>query len=56
MIYYSTSKTYPKKLGQAADEIFRVAAWTYSELATSLKVWDGQVDAEKLAQRSSVAA
>jgi hypothetical protein len=26
MIYYSISKTYPKKLGQAADEIFRVAA------------------------------
>jgi len=26
MIYYPISKTYPKKLGQAADEIFRVAA------------------------------
>jgi hypothetical protein len=26
MIYYSISKIYPKKLGQAADEIFRVAA------------------------------
>ena len=26
MIYYSISKTYPKKLTQAADEIFRVAA------------------------------
>jgi len=26
MIYYLISKTYPKKLGQAADEIFRVAA------------------------------
>jgi hypothetical protein len=28
MIYCRISKTYPKKLGQAADEIFRVAAWT----------------------------
>jgi hypothetical protein len=26
MIYYQISKTYPNKLGQAADEIFRVAA------------------------------
>jgi hypothetical protein len=26
MIYYSISKIHPKKLGQAADEIFRVAA------------------------------
>jgi hypothetical protein len=26
MIYYPISKIYPKKLGQAADEIFRVAA------------------------------
>jgi hypothetical protein len=26
MIHYAISKTYPKKLGQAADEIFRVAA------------------------------
>jgi hypothetical protein len=26
MIYYQTSKIYSKKLGQAADEIFRVAA------------------------------
>jgi hypothetical protein len=26
MIYYAISKTYPKKLGQAVDEIFRVAA------------------------------
>jgi hypothetical protein len=56
MIYYAISKIHPQKLGQAADEIFRVAAWTCSELATSLKVWDGQVDAEKLAQRSSVVA
>jgi len=37
MVYYAISKTYPKKLGQAADEIFRVAAWTRSELAVSLK-------------------
>jgi hypothetical protein len=35
MIHYQISKTYPKKLGQAADEIFRVAAWTRSELAVS---------------------
>jgi hypothetical protein len=56
MIYYSNSKIYPKKLGQAADEIFRVAAWTRSELAVSLRHWNGQVDAEKLAQRSSVVA
>jgi hypothetical protein len=35
MIYYQISKIYPKKLGQAADEIFRVAAWTRSELAVS---------------------
>jgi hypothetical protein len=56
MIYYSISKIYPKKLGQAADEIFRVAAWTRSELAVSLEDCVGQVDAEKLAQRSSVAA
>jgi hypothetical protein len=56
MIYYQISKTYPKKLGQAADEIFRVAAWTRSEFAISLRLWVGQVDAEKLAQRSSVAA
>jgi hypothetical protein len=56
MIYYPISKIYPKKLGQAADEIFRVAAWTRSELARSLRLWFGQVDAEKLAQRSSVAA
>ena len=47
---------HPKKLDQAADEIFRVAAWTRSELAVSLGFCDGQVDAEKLAQRSSVAA
>jgi hypothetical protein len=33
-----------------------VAAWTRSELAVSLRFWVGQVDAEKLAQRSSVAA
>jgi len=26
MICYQISKIYPKKLGQAADEIFRVAA------------------------------
>jgi hypothetical protein len=26
MIYYAISKIYPKKLGQAADEIFQVAA------------------------------
>jgi hypothetical protein len=26
-------KNLPQKLGQAADEIFRVAAWTRSELA-----------------------
>jgi hypothetical protein len=50
MIYYSISKFYPKKLGQAADEIFRVAAWTRSELAVNLKCCVGQVDAEKLAQ------
>jgi hypothetical protein len=55
MIYYQISKTYPKKLSQAADEIFRVAAWTRSELAVNLRVCVGQVDAEKLAQRSSVA-
>jgi hypothetical protein len=55
MIYYQISKTYPKKLGQAADEIFRVAAWTRLELAVSLRGCVGQVDAEKLAQRSSVA-
>jgi hypothetical protein len=46
---------YPKKLDQAADEIFRVAAWTRSELALSGVGCGGQVDAEKLAQRSSVA-
>jgi hypothetical protein len=56
MIYYQISKTYPKKLGQAADEIFRVAAWTRSELAGSRGRCVGQADAEKLAQRSSVAA
>ena len=55
MIYYQISKIYSKKLGQAADEIFRVAAWTRSELAVSLTCSVGQVDAEKLAQRSSVA-
>jgi hypothetical protein len=49
MIYYQISKIYPKKLGQAADEIFRVAGWTRSELAVSLRGWNGQVDAEKLA-------
>jgi hypothetical protein len=37
MVYYAISKTYPKKLGQAADEIFRVAACPRSELAVSLK-------------------
>jgi hypothetical protein len=37
MIYYLISKIHPKKLGQAADEIFRVAAWTRSELAVSFK-------------------
>jgi hypothetical protein len=56
MIYYSISKIYLKKLGQAADEIFRVAAWTRSELVASRGSGVGQVDAEKLAQRSSVAA
>ena len=56
MIYYAISKTYPKKLGQAADEIFRVAAWTRSELVVSQGSGVGQVDAEKLAQRSSVVA
>ncbi len=55
MIYYLISKIYPKKLGQAADEIFRVAAWTRSELVVNLRFWVGQVDAEKLAQQSSVA-
>jgi hypothetical protein len=49
MIYYQISKTYPKKLGQAADEIFRVAAWTRSELAVTFRFCIGQVDAEKLA-------
>jgi hypothetical protein len=48
-------KNLPQKLSQAADEIFRVATWTRSELAVSLRLWVGQVDAEKLAQRSSVA-
>jgi len=52
----SNFKNYPKKLGQAADEIFRVAACPRSELAVSLRLSVGQVDAEKLAQRSSVAA
>ena len=56
MIHYQISKINPKKLGQAADEIFRVAAWTRSELAISLRFCVGRVDAEKLAQRSSVAA
>jgi hypothetical protein len=56
MIYYSISKIYPKKLGQAADEIFRVAAWTRSELVVIRGRCVGQVDAEKLAQRSSAAA
>jgi hypothetical protein len=56
MVYYAISKNYPKKLSQAADEIFRVAAWTRSELAISSRFSVGQVDAEKLAQRSSVAA
>ena len=56
MIYYEISKIYPKKLGQAADEIFRVAACPPSELAVNLRCCVGQVDAEKLAQRSSVAA
>jgi hypothetical protein len=56
MVCYAISKIYPKKLGKAADEIFRVAAWTRPELAVNLRVWNGQVDAEKLAQRSSVAA
>jgi hypothetical protein len=37
MVDYAISKIYPKKLGQAADEIFRVAAWTRSELAVSLR-------------------
>jgi len=37
MIYYQIFKIYPKKLGQAADEIFRVAACPRSELAVSLK-------------------
>jgi hypothetical protein len=41
--------------GQAADEIFRVAAWTRSDLVVSRAACGGQVDAEKLAQRSSVA-
>jgi hypothetical protein len=27
----------PQKIDQAADEIFRVAAWTRSELVASLK-------------------
>jgi hypothetical protein len=49
MIYYQISKIYPKKLGQAADEIFRVAAWTRSELVVSRGACVGQVDAEKLA-------
>jgi hypothetical protein len=31
-------KNLPQKIGQAADEIFRVAAWTRSELAVNLKV------------------
>jgi hypothetical protein len=56
MIYYLSSKIYPKKLGQAADEIFRVAAWARSELVVSSRACVGQVDAEKLAQRSSAAA
>ena len=56
MVQYAISKIYPKNLGQAADEIFRVAALTREELAVSLRLWVGQVDAEKLAQRSSVAA
>ena len=41
--------------GQAADEIFRVAAWTRQELVVGRGGCGGQVDAEKLAQRSSVA-
>jgi hypothetical protein len=56
MIYCAISKTYFKKLRQAAEEIFRVAARTRSELAVSLRLCVGQVGAEKLAQRSSVAA
>jgi len=42
-------KLTPKKLNQVADEIFRVAAWTRSELAVSLRGCVGRVDAEKLA-------
>jgi hypothetical protein len=49
MIYCLISKIYPKKLDQAADEIFRVAAWTRSELVVSVGDCGGQVDAEKLA-------
>ena len=41
--------------GQAADEIFRVAACPREELVVSRRGCVGQVDAEKLAQRSSVA-
>jgi hypothetical protein len=38
-----------KNLGQAADEIFRVAAWTCSEVFVTRGFCVGQVDAEKLA-------
>ena len=55
MVWYTLSKIYPKKLGQAADEIFRVAACPREELVVSRGSCVGQVDAEKLAQRSSVA-
>jgi hypothetical protein len=56
MIYYAILKIYLKKLDQAADEIFRVAAWTRSELVVHCRACVGQVDAEKLAPRSLVAA
>ena len=47
---------FPLFRDQAADEIFRVAAWTRLELVVGRGGCGGQVDAEKLAQRSSVAA
>jgi hypothetical protein len=38
MIYYATSKIYQKKIGQAADEIFRVAACPLRSLLSAVEL------------------
>ena len=56
MIYYAILKIYPQKTRSSSRWNFSSGSLAVKELAISSRGCVGQVDAEKLAQRSSVAA